>query len=124
MAMPKKGSREISVDGIDYRWRVSRYRIISDWRKETEVLDERYLKAAERYGLGQVADVVFKITVELRNNPASVISVNYFGLVVDGFLGIDQLVSIKPKLVSEIIRASIQAGWNPESQGNHTVEII
>ena len=124
MTIPKKGSRKISVDGVDYRWIVSKYKIISDWRKETELLDEQYLQAASKFGLGDVADVVFGIAIELAENPVSIISAKYFGLVVDGFLGIEQLVSIKPKLISEIIQYSIKAGWNPNVRGNHVLEIV
>ncbi|MEO0770830.1 MAG: hypothetical protein AAFY72_15660, partial [Cyanobacteria bacterium J06649_4] len=59
-AMARKGSRKITVAGIDYRWRVNRPRRISDWRMERERLDEKFCAIAEQYGLREVADVVFR----------------------------------------------------------------
>ncbi len=123
MSIQKKGSRKITVNNSDYRWRVSRFRRISDYRVENEVLSEEYIKVAEKYGLGSVADIVFNIPIELYDVPKSKIIVKYFGLCVDGFLGPEQFAQIKPKLISQIIEDAILQGWNPNQKGNFTIEI-
>ena len=72
MTIPKMGSRRIVVDGLAYRWRVSRWRKISGWSPDRlELLDPRWLEQARRFGLGDVADVTFTIAVELHDKPAS-----------------------------------------------------
>jgi len=124
MAMARKGSRKITVAGIDYRWRVNRPRRISDWRMERERLDEKFCAIAEQYGLREVADVVFHIPIELYSEPTSKILVKYFGLVVDGFLGIEQVTKVKPSLIAEIIREALQNGWQPEEKEDVIVEIF
>lgn len=120
MSLSKKGSRRIIVNGVDYRWKVSRYKLISEWRSEPDLLSEDYLKAAGKYGLGDIADVVFNIVIELYDNPQSKIIVKYFGLCVDGFLSIETLVQIKPQLVADIIEKSTLNGWIPAHKENYT----
>ena len=124
MGMAKKGSRKLVVDGVSYRWRVSRPRRISAWRRAPELLDEKYLAIAEQYNLGEVADVVFYIPIEHYSNPKSKLLIRYFGLVVDGFLGIEQFSRIKPGLIADIIREASSRGWRPEQKGDCVVEIF
>lgn len=100
MTMPRKGSRRIVVAGIPYRWHVSRWKRISGWSPASlELLDRRWLEQARRFGLGDVADVTFSIAVELWDNPVSRIRVRYYAMIIDGFLGPEQLTQIKPQLV-------------------------
>ena len=88
------------------------------------MLDEVYYKIAAQYGLGQVADVVFNIPIELYHEPKSKILAKYFGIIIDGFLGIEQVAQIKPGLVTNIIRESLRNGWNPSAKGDYMVEIF
>lgn len=124
MSIAKKGSRKITVAEVDYQWRVSRPRRISDWRDECDLLDEVYCKIAAQYGPGQVADVVFNIPIELYREPKSKILAKYFGIIIDGFLGIEQVAQIKPGLVADIIRESLRNGWNPAAKDDYMVEIF
>jgi hypothetical protein len=57
MGIAKKGSRRIDVDGVSYRWRVSRWRQLSDWKPaDLELLDPRWLERGRGFGLVDVAD--------------------------------------------------------------------
>lgn len=123
MSIAKKGSRKIIVNTIAYRWRVPKYKRISDWKIEREVLSEKYMEVAQAYGLGSVADIVFNIPIELYENPKSKIILKYFGLCVDGFMGPEQLAQIKPKLINEIIREALIKGWNPNKKGDIKIEL-
>lgn len=124
MSLSKKGTRKIIVNGVYYRWRVSQYQIVSNWRVDAEVIDGKYLEIAQRFGLGDIADVVFNIVIELYDDPKSKMIVKYFGLVVDGFLGPEQFVQIKPKLVSELIGHGTNNGWVPNLKGDYKLEIF
>jgi hypothetical protein len=125
MSIAKKGSRKITVNGINYRWLVSRrYKQISDWHVDTEVLDEKFVEIAQRFGLGEVADVVFTIVIELYDTPQSKIVANYFDIIVDGFIGPEQFAQIKPKLISELIKQAINNAWNPRVKGDYKLEIF
>ena len=88
------------------------------------MLDETYLQIAEHYRLGHIADILFNIPIELYSQPKSKILVKYFGLAVDGFLGIEQFAQIKPGLISRIISESIQHGWEPTQKGDYPIEIF
>lgn len=122
--MAKKSSRKITVGGVDYRWRVSRYRWVSDLRVDTSIVDEEFVKVAKRFGLGGIADVVFDIVIQLYEKPKSSIQVKYFAVIVDGFMGPEQYAAIKPRLIAEIIEQSIANGWDPESRDDYNMEII
>ena len=98
--------------------------MISDWHIDTGIVDERYLKIAQRFGLGKVADVVFNITIDLYEKTKSKILVKYFALIIDGFMGPEQYTQIKPGLVAEIIKQSIASGWDPSAKGDFNVEIF
>lgn len=124
MSIAKKGSRKITVNGTHYRWRVSRPRKISDYRSESNLLSEDYLNTARKYGLGDVADIVFNVPIELYESPGSKILMKYFGLCVDGFLGPEQFAQIKPSLIAEIIEESIKKGWKPEEKGDFHIELF
>ena len=123
MSISKTGSRKIAVNGVDYRWRVSRYRMVSDWKIEQDILSEDYLKVARQYGLGSVADIIFNIPIELFNDPKSKIILKYFGLCVDGFLGPEQITQVKPQLIAQVIEKSLLNGWNPHCKGDHTIKL-
>lgn len=125
MTMPRKGSRKIVLAGIAYRWHASRWRKISGWSPASlELLDPRWLEQARRFGLGDVADVAFTIAVELYDKPVSRIRVQYYAMVVDGFLGFEQLTQLKPRLVRTIIERALASGWSPDKSGDFSLEIV
>ena len=124
MGIPKKGARKLIVKDIEYRWRVSRYRLVSDWRIDTEIVDKKYLGVAKQFGLGDVADVIFTIAIERYNEPQSKLIVKYYGLIIDGFLGPEQLVQIKPSLVKTLILESLSHGWHPGQKGDFTLDLF
>ena len=57
MSISKKGLRSISVDGIEYIYKVSKVKKKSDWRAQENELDETFMKYASYYGLGNVKDI-------------------------------------------------------------------
>jgi hypothetical protein len=125
MTMPRKGSRRIVVAGTAYRWHVSRWRKISGWSPASlELLDPRWLEQARRFGLGDVADVTFNIAVELHDEPVSRIRARYYAMIVDGFLGFEQLTQIKPQLIRTILERALAAGWIPDKRGDFSLEIV
>jgi hypothetical protein len=86
MAMPKKDTRKITVDKIEYRWKVR-------WRH-------------------------FKLTssVELYENPQSVLSINFpFVKETPFFLNSDFVV--KPKTIESCIKTALSQGWKPNEKG-------
>lgn len=123
MAITKKGSRKIHVRGCDYRWRVNKFRKVSDWRKESGILQEAYAAAAAKYGLGAVADITFNVPIERYENPVSKIMVKCFGFCVDGFLGIETLMGIKPRTIAAIIEHFLDEGWAPSVKGDRYTEL-
>ncbi|MEM9220726.1 MAG: hypothetical protein AAGD25_41215 [Cyanobacteria bacterium P01_F01_bin.150] len=123
MSLPKKGSKKIHVNGSDYRWLGSKWNKVSDWRADREFVDEEFLAIAQKFGLGDTADVYFNLVIEKHENPVSKIAVKYFGKVIDGFLGIEQFTQIKPSLVSKVIGQALESGWNPDQKGDFALEI-
>lgn len=123
MAIAKKGSRKITVQGHIFRWRVNGYSIKSEWRSESKVLSEEYTEIAAKYGLGEIADITFHIPVELYESPASKIIIKCFGFCVDGFLGIEQLLEIKPKTIAAVIEHFLNEGWDPRNKGDRYIEL-
>lgn len=119
MAIPKKGSKKITVNNIEYIYRVSKPKKKSDWRKEENELNENFLTYAEYYGLGQVMDVNYGIVIQLFEKPVSNIFIKYHSIVVDGFLGIEQITQVKPNLITHLIKTAILNGWKPSEKGDY-----
>jgi hypothetical protein len=44
--------------------------------------------------------------------------------MVDGFHGPEQLVSMKPKNIAEVIHKCRENGWNPHQKGDYRVQIF
>jgi len=124
MAIAKKGSRKIVVESRSFRWKVSGYRNVTNWRYDSGIVDERFLAVSEQFGLGEVADIVFNIPIESYDDPVSKILIKYYGKVVSGFLGPEQLGSIKPGLISEVILECLSQGWDPGERGDYSVEVV
>tara|TARA_R100001244_G_scaffold15162_4_gene16888 strand:+ start:16919 stop:17314 length:396 start_codon:yes stop_codon:yes gene_type:complete len=101
MAIPKKGSRKIEVDGISYRWLIR--------SKPT------YSQANEWSNL--------KAVVELLEKPASKLSIDFTVPRSDSWLT-DSKVSISPKDISACIIKSIKLGWDASGNENFDIEYV
>lgn len=91
MAIAKKGTRNIEVNGIQFLYKVSKIKKKSDWRQQENELDKSFIKYAQHFGLGMVKDATVNIVVQLAHNPVSSIYVKCHTLVVDGFMGPEQI---------------------------------
>lgn len=69
-------------------------------------------------------DVLFNLVIEKYREPVSKVIVKYYGLVIDGFLGIDQFTKIKPSFVAQIIEQALGGGWLPDQNGDFKLEIF
>lgn len=123
--LARKSARKLVVAGVAYRYKVSRWRRISDWKPASAgLVDERWLQRARALGLGDVADVRFTIAIELEDEPVSKTIVTYHAHVIDGFLGPEQLTRIQPSLVAKLIEQSLTAGWNPKERGDLRLHLV
>lgn len=121
----RKSSRKLVVDGVEYRFKVSRWRKVSDWKPASAgLVDERWLEAARKVGLGDVANVVFTIAIELAEMPGSKLIVTYHTHVIDGFLGPEQFTRIQPSLVATLVREARSVGWKPGERGDMRLHIV
>ena len=123
MALAKKGTRRISVGQTEYIYKVSRIKKTSELRSGEKELEETFLKFARYYGLGQVMDAVINIVVQLEDNPSSSLFVKCKTIIVDGFMGFEQVLSIKPSLVAGLITQAMEEGWNPERRGDYRMNV-
>ena len=98
MAMPKKGTRSITVDGVKYRWLL---------RKRPDYPPTLAVVVVEQDGIG---------------GSVAVLETPY--LEFDPWLHLDRsqrpsptLETISPADVEGYIRTAMQAGWKPEAPG-------
>ncbi|MBB4936074.1 hypothetical protein FHR32_000379 [Streptosporangium album] len=94
MAMPRKGSRPISVDGTAFRWRIRHrptYCQGNGWSPLT-------------------------VTVERTEEPGRVLVVSLPCARPDNRLG-ERTIAVRPALVAGCIRRAIEQGWNPGQPG-------
>ena len=124
MAFPKKGSRHIEVDGISFIYKISKIKPKSDWRQEDNELDENFMKYAQYYGLGSVRDATINIAIQSMDDSISIMFIKCHTLLVDGFLGPEQIIQIKPNQVSQLIRKGLNDGWNPNKKGDYRLEVV
>jgi hypothetical protein len=100
MAIPKKGSRKISIDGITYRWSIR--------------ANPTYSEANEWSNL--------KATVELYDSPASVLSIDFMVPRNDSWIS-NGKVKVTPADICICINQSISLGWDSSAKGdNHFLE--
>jgi hypothetical protein len=94
MTIPKKGSRKIIVDNIEYRWRVR--------HKGTYMQDvfESFLTAS----------------VELYENPQNALLVEFPWVRFDAYIG-DAKQPVTPKLIESCIKTALSQGWKPNEKG-------
>lgn len=91
MSLPKKGSRKIQVDGLDYRWLI---------RKKPSYIQ----------GIGAVS---FTIAIERFEEEHKGLLLVHTGLTrLDNWIDPHQ-TSVTPKVVREMIQTALNGGWNP-----------
>lgn len=123
MAFSKKGSRSIELDGVKFLYKTSKIKSKSDWRSEDNELDRTFISYAKLYGLGNVKDATLNIAIQSATEPVSSMFVKCHTLIVDGFLGPEQIIQIKPNLVLQLINIGINDKWNPSKKGNYKLEL-
>ena len=96
MSLAKKRTRKISVDGIGFRWKISR----------------------ARHAACDLSWVYF--AADLFDSPACRLVVKINGSDI-GYPFFDQDFIVTPKTAEYLIRSSIGSGWNPKS--NDSMEI-
>lgn len=95
MAIPRKHSRIITVDGIRYRWILSREQVLCP------------------------AD--FRVMVELAECPRSVLVADPQALEPD--FGDDYNYQITPALIATGIRRALSDGWDPSAGGTFSMRV-
>ncbi|MEV8633776.1 hypothetical protein AB0395_19165 [Streptosporangium sp. NPDC051023] len=95
MAIPKKGSRLITVDGVTYRWRIRRkptYCQANSWGPLT-------------------------FAVESADGPGRVLLVALPCSRPDAWLG-ERAMAVRPALVAGSMRMALERGWDPRQAGS------
>ncbi|MEV4567014.1 hypothetical protein AB0K12_24875 [Nonomuraea sp. NPDC049419] len=95
MAMPKKGSRRITVGGGSYRWRVRR-------------------KPSYSQGNGWTP---LTFAVERAEEPGNVLVVSLPCARPDNWLG-HRTIPVTPALVAACVRRALERGWDPGRSGS------
>jgi len=124
MAFSKKGSRNIEVNGIKFLYKISKIKPKSDWRIENNELEKTFMSYAKNYGLGNVRDSTLNIVVQSDENSFSSMFIKCHTLLVDGFLGPEQIIQITPKHISQLIIKALNNGWNPNQKGDYRLELV
>jgi hypothetical protein len=123
MAVSKKGARKIRIGQVDYLYKVSKIKGKSDWREQRNELDDTFMKYAACYGLGQVQDSTIDIVIQLYDNPISSMFIRIHTILVDGFLGPEQIIKIKPNFIAQLITTTLDGKWNPYEKGDYRLTI-
>lgn len=96
MALPKKGTRTITVEGVRYRWLI---------RKQPTYCEGAFATH-------------FSVAVERAEPPGACALLLGAGFPrPDNWLG-EPSISVTPRLVAASIRAALAAGWRPERKGS------
>ena len=96
MALPRRGSRNVRVDGRDYRWLI---------RKKTT-----YVQGAQQAEM--------RLAVQSADTPLGQVLLVRLGVSrPDNWISPHQ-TPITPARVREIIRAGLLDGWRPQVQGS------
>jgi len=95
MTIPKKGSRKIVVDNVEYRWRI---------------------RSNPTYTQGAFGDNM-TAAVELYQEPKSVLIISFPWMRCDNWLG-DPISPVTPKHIEASIRQAIIEGWQPNIKGS------
>ncbi|GAA4588144.1 hypothetical protein GCM10023194_39000 [Planotetraspora phitsanulokensis] len=94
MAMPKKGSRLITVAGTMFRWRIRHRPTYSEGNGWTPM----------------------SFSVELAAQPGSVLKITLPCARPDNWLG-ERAIAVRPILVAAAIRRALDEGWTPDLRG-------
>ncbi len=98
MAIPKKGSRLIVVDGVQYRWRV---------------------RGRPTYGQ-EIFGAAWYLAIESVESKGQVMVVDLPQVHPDSLMitaAKDKIVPVLPSDVEKYIRMGLQAGWRPDQPG-------
>jgi hypothetical protein len=95
MSIPKKGARMITVDGIQYRWRIRH--------------QPTYVQALTQFTLS--------FAVELAEQPGAKLVVTMPQVRPDAWLNDTTPEAVLPSHVEQIIRQAIDLGWQPHQPG-------
>ncbi|MET9068927.1 hypothetical protein ACWDR1_33020 [Streptosporangium sandarakinum] len=96
MAMPKKGSRLITVADVVFRWRIRRRPTYCEGNGWTPL----------------------SFSVEHAARPAGVLKVTLPCARPDNSLG-ERAIAVRPALVGSTIRRALDRGWAPDRKGRH-----
>ena len=124
MAISKKGSRKIVVNQVPYLYKVSKIKKKSDWRTQKDELNDTFMKYASYYGLGQVKDITINVVVQLQERPVSRLLIKVHTILVDGFMGAEQITQIKPQLIAQLITQCLDDGWKPAEKGDFRLNLV
>ncbi|WP_432926673.1 hypothetical protein ACQPZZ_36580 [Microbispora sp. CA-135349] len=89
MAIPRKGSRLITVDGVAYRWRIRR-----------------------KPAYGQAIEGALTFAIELAEGPGRVLLVSLPFSRPDAWVG-ERTMAVRPALVAAVVRMALGQGWDP-----------
>ena len=95
MAIPKKGSRKIVVDEVEYRWMV---------------------RSKPTYSQGAFGDDM-TAAVQLSKSPGAVLSITFPWMRCDNWIGNPE-VPVTPKDIEACIRAALSEGWQSDVKGS------
>jgi len=124
MAIAKKGARKITINQITYLFKVSKIKKKSDWRAQNDELDETFLKYARYNGIGQVKDITINIVIQLAENPISKMLIKINTILINGFMGAEQITQVKPKLIAELVNIGLNNGWKPSLKGDYRLNLL
>jgi len=122
MAFSKKGLRKIRIDNMAYCYKIGKLQTKSNWRKENNELDQTFMHYAAHYGLGQVKDATITIALYPEACPTSRLFIAVHTLLVDGFLGPEQIIQISPSLISVFIKNALKQGWKTNKKGDFRID--
>ena len=94
MALPRKGSRTVVIDGVNYRWRVRHRPSFTQGIAENNLL----------------------LAVETAEEPGSKLVIVLPQAHPNNWMG-GEAAAVLPSDVEHYIRAALKAGWKPKSPG-------
>lgn len=95
MAIPKKGSRKIVIESVEYRWTI---------------------RSKPTYSQGAFGDDM-TAAVELAESPGTVLSITFPWMRCDSWIGNPE-IPVTPKDIEFCIKDALSNGWQPEAKGS------
>lgn len=124
MAIPKKGARKIIVNKTEFLYKVSKVRSKGEWREQDKELNDTFVQYASYYDLGNVKDSYINIAIQRFENPTSSMFIKIHTLLIDGFMGPEQIITITPNFISKLIVKGLSEGWNPLKKGDYRLTLV